>query len=446
MPFLLSVWKAEFSTRSIHVVQMGTASSHIPSKFPTQHGTPPTAQSNRNLRLPLRPILKLLCPQPCGCANLLRIHVQISDTKLHDSTELGLPRVPGDVQLVLVPHQDGFIAVLRVPHAAAAAQIRVGGGRLQLLLLLLPDEQRGVPVPQPRVALGQGFFRQGHPPVHYFLTHLSKGTFRGENFLPKYTPLGRSGSAVALRSELSIPGTQAMPGRLRAGDARTQRSLRPARPRRRDARGLPAAHPAATSRCGSAGTAFVSRCPPSSSACGVGGLRGVPRMGPRRASPRHRAASGRTAFRRSRIHRCRPKRRSGSLAAHRSPPSSLRRFNLRGHSEGSRRGPPSAPQLPPPPPPSLSAPIIPITRPPSPIPALPTPRTLVARFGSVRPGPGSAPRSGGSGDASRTHHGGRSQQRGRPARGGGNGGVAPRVSERCGKAVGSRLVGTAAAP
>lgn len=70
-----------------------------------------------------------------------------------------------------------------------------------------------------------------------------------------------------------------MLGRLRAGDARTQRSLRAARPRQRDTRGLPAAHPAATSRRGSAGSACASRCPPSSCACGADGVRGAPGMG-----------------------------------------------------------------------------------------------------------------------------------------------------------------------
>lgn len=141
----------------------------------------------------------------------VRLHVQISGAQppeLHDSTKLGLSRVPGDIQLVFVPHQDGFVAVLRVPHAAAPAQVRVGRRRLQFLLLLLPDEQRGVPVAQPGIALGQGFFGQGHPPVHHLVSHLLKGTFKGEIFLPaapKYTPLGRCRPTAAWCSGENIP-------------------------------------------------------------------------------------------------------------------------------------------------------------------------------------------------------------------------------------------------
>lgn len=190
-----------------------------------------------------------------------------------------------------------------------------------------------------------------------------------------------------------------MLGRLRAGDARTQRSLRAARPGQRDTRGLPAAHPAATSRRGSAGSACASRCPPSSSACGADGVRGAPGMGrsgaatargPPRCAARGRT-DGRTALCRSRIHRCRPRRRCRSLqmAAHRSPSSSLRRFNLGGAQRGVTARP--TPRFPPPTP--LTAisfsPQSPLRGrvPPSP---LPPPRTRVARFGSVRPGPGAA--------------------------------------------------------
>lgn len=150
-------------------------------------------------------------------ASLVCLHVWLSNAKplkLHNSTKLRLPRVPGDIQLVFVPHQDGFVAVLRVPHAPTPAQVSVGGGRLQFLLLLLPDEQRGVPVPQPGVALGQGFFRQGHPPVHYFVSHLLRGSFKDNTSFPaapKYTPLGRSRStAAALSSRENIPSGTAL--------------------------------------------------------------------------------------------------------------------------------------------------------------------------------------------------------------------------------------------
>lgn len=53
------------------------------------------------------------------------------------------------LQAPLVPDQDGLVPVAAVPGRLAAAQ--VGGGRrhLQILLLLLPDQQRRVPVPQP---------------------------------------------------------------------------------------------------------------------------------------------------------------------------------------------------------------------------------------------------------------------------------------------------------
>lgn len=68
--------------------------------------------------------------RPQLAASLVRLHVQTSGAQppelLHDSTKLGLSRVPGDIQLVFVPHQDGFVAVLRVPHTAAPAQVRVG--------------------------------------------------------------------------------------------------------------------------------------------------------------------------------------------------------------------------------------------------------------------------------------------------------------------------------
>lgn len=149
--------------------------------------------------------------------SLVCLHMRISDAKppkLHNSTKLRLPRVPGDIQLVFVPHQDGFIAVLRVPHTPTPAQVSVGGGRLQFLLLLLPDEQRGVPVPQPGVALGQGFFGQGHPPVHYFVSHPLQDSSEDESSFPtapKYTPLGWSRlTAAALSSRENIPRSTAL--------------------------------------------------------------------------------------------------------------------------------------------------------------------------------------------------------------------------------------------
>lgn len=149
--------------------------------------------------------------------------------KLHNSTKLRLPRVPGDILLVFVPHQDGFIAVLRVPHTSTPAQVSVGGGRLQFLLLLLPDEQRRVPVPQPGVALRQGFFGQGHPPVHYFVSHLLKDSSKDESFFPaapKHTPLRRSRSTAAvLSSRENIPRDMALrTHELLAGVSTTQES------------------------------------------------------------------------------------------------------------------------------------------------------------------------------------------------------------------------------
>lgn len=92
-------------------------------KFPAAFLTYPTPGLSRRSGGTVRALRSQLD------AGLVRLHVQIPDAKppeLHDSTKLGLSRVPGDIQLVFVPHQDGFVAVLRVPHTAAPAQVRVG--------------------------------------------------------------------------------------------------------------------------------------------------------------------------------------------------------------------------------------------------------------------------------------------------------------------------------
>lgn len=189
-----------------------------------------------------------------------------------------------------------------------------------------------------------------------------------------------------------------MLGRLRAGDARTQRSLRAARPRQRDTRGLPAAHPAATSRRGSAGSACASRCPPSSCACGADGVRGAPGMGrsgaaTARGPPAVLHADGRTDGAPQITHPSLQAETPLQVSPDGRPSISfLLASPLQpggGHSEGSRRGPPRASPLPPPSPPSLSAPN-PHDAAAFPHPHSPPPRTRVARFGSVRPGPGAA--------------------------------------------------------
>lgn len=203
-----------------------------------------------------------------------------------------------------------------------------------------------------------------------------------------------------------------MLGRLRAGDARTQRSLRAARPRQRDTRGLPAAHPAATSRRGSAGSACASRCPPSSCACGADGVRGAPGMGrsgaaTARGPPAVLHADGRT---------------DGALQI--THPSLQAETPL----QVSPDGRPSISFL-------LASPLQPALR-------------GAVRFGSARPRRGSARL----GSAERRQRrrllsaSRRAEPAAGPARAGGGRGAAPRVSERCGKAVRSRFVGTPAAP
>lgn len=54
--------------------------------------------------------------------------------------------------------QDGLVAMVSVPAVLRAAQVRVRGRGLQLLLA--PHQEGRVPVPQPRERLAQGFGRQ----------------------------------------------------------------------------------------------------------------------------------------------------------------------------------------------------------------------------------------------------------------------------------------------
>lgn len=187
-----------------------------------------------------------------------------------------------------------------------------------------------------------------------------------------------------------------MLGRLRAGDARTQRSLRAARPRQRDTRGLPAAHPAATSRRGSAGSACASRCPPSSCACGADGVRGAPGMGrsgaaTARGPPAVLHADGRTDGAPQITHpslqaetplQVSPDGRP-SISFLLASPLQSGGGTARGHGEAHPALPPSHhPHR------HLFQPPIPMTRPRSPIPT--PPRPVPALRGSVRFGPAPA--------------------------------------------------------
>lgn len=187
-----------------------------------------------------------------------------------------------------------------------------------------------------------------------------------------------------------------MLGRLRAGDARTQRSLRAARPRQRDTRGLPAAHPAATSRRGSAGSACASRCPPSSCACGADGVRGAPGMGrsgaaTARGPPAVLHADGRTDGALQITHpslqaetplQVSPDGRP-SISFLLASPLQPGGGTARGHGEAHPALPPSHhPHR------HLFQPPIPMTRPRSPIPT--PPRPVPALRGSVRFGPAPA--------------------------------------------------------
>ena len=87
------------------------------------------------------------------CADMLRSDrtALVKASSLHDAADPGNTlRVP---QAPLVPDQHGLVPVAAVPGRLAAVQVGGGGGRLQLLLLLLPDQQGRVPVPQPCVRL-----------------------------------------------------------------------------------------------------------------------------------------------------------------------------------------------------------------------------------------------------------------------------------------------------
>ncbi len=77
----------------------------------------------------------------------------------HNSTNPGLSSTVGVFQSRFVPYHHRRVAVPAVPGALAAAQV-VGGRRaLQLMLLLLPDQQRGVLEAQSREALRQRLLR-----------------------------------------------------------------------------------------------------------------------------------------------------------------------------------------------------------------------------------------------------------------------------------------------
>ncbi|KAL8174601.1 UNVERIFIED_CONTAM: hypothetical protein K2H54_049695 [Gekko kuhli] len=41
--------------------------------------------------------------------------------ELHHGTKLGLSCVPGEIHFVFISHQNGLVAILRIPHAAAPA-------------------------------------------------------------------------------------------------------------------------------------------------------------------------------------------------------------------------------------------------------------------------------------------------------------------------------------
>lgn len=187
-----------------------------------------------------------------------------------------------------------------------------------------------------------------------------------------------------------------MLGRLRAGDARTQRSLRAARPRQRDTRGLPAAHPAATSRRGSAGSACASRCPPSSCACGADGVRGAPGMGrsgaaTARGPPALLHADGWTDGALQITHPSLQAETPLQVSPDGRPSISFLLASPLQPGGGTARGHGEAhPALPPSHPPHrhLFQPPIPMTRPRSPIPT--PPRPVPALRGSVRFGPAPA--------------------------------------------------------
>lgn len=78
---------------------------------------------------------------------------------LHDAADPGPPLCV--LQAPLVPDQHRLVPEAAVPGRLAAAQVGGGRRRLQVLLLLLPDQQGRLPVPQPGKALRQGLLCQG---------------------------------------------------------------------------------------------------------------------------------------------------------------------------------------------------------------------------------------------------------------------------------------------
>lgn len=77
----------------------------------------------------------------------------------HNGTNPGLSSAVGVFQSCFVPYHHGLVAVPAVPGALAAAQVAGGRRSLQLQLLLLPDQQRGVLEAQPREAFRQRLLR-----------------------------------------------------------------------------------------------------------------------------------------------------------------------------------------------------------------------------------------------------------------------------------------------
>lgn len=78
---------------------------------------------------------------------------------LHDCADPGSPLF--HLQARLVPDQNRLVPEAAVPGRLAAAQVGGGGGELHVLLLLLPDQQGRVPVPQPGEVLRQSLLCQG---------------------------------------------------------------------------------------------------------------------------------------------------------------------------------------------------------------------------------------------------------------------------------------------
>lgn len=89
--------------------------------------------------------------------------VEKSSTRLHNSADARAAR--GRVHRVPVPHYHRLVAVLTVPRAAAALQV-VGRCFLKLHLLLLPNQQRCVFVPETSETLRHGLLSQRKPLCH----------------------------------------------------------------------------------------------------------------------------------------------------------------------------------------------------------------------------------------------------------------------------------------